>query len=214
MVSKLSKLLKLIATPETVETLTNTSEKVFQLAETLNNKDNQKSELVQNLVGQIPTLLEALNSPLGQVVKSTVPFLPIATGVIQLAIEANNQEPSVTETVALVSQVAYLESIQEILGSESIFEADTTKQSEAVKKQLLQLDELEISDREARQALSCFHQSKLARAFNQVLASQVLSSFVLTSFVPTSKVLTSMVPTSQVLTSMILAGANQQIGQM
>ena len=189
MVSKLSKLWKLIATPETVEKVADASEKVFDLAKTLNDADtpnkiselaktlkdkgSQKGELVK-LVEKIPTLLEALNSPLGDIVKSSIPFLPIATGVIQIAIEANKKEPTVAETVALVSQVAYLESIKEILGSESIFEADTTKQSEEVKKQLSKLDELEISDREARKALSCFHQSKLAKAFNEVLKQHLI----------------------------------------
>ena len=170
MVSKLSRLWKSLVSAEIVEGLANASEKVFALAETLSDKDNQSNDQIKQLVEKIPTLLEALNSPLGQVVKSSVPFLPIATGLIQFAISVNNEEPTVAETVAIASQVAYLESIKEILASESVFADDTTKQSQQVQEQLKKLADLEISDRQARDTLVCFHQSQLAEAFNQVLS--------------------------------------------
>ena len=170
MVSKLSRLWKSWVSAETVEGLANASEKVFDLAETLSDKDNLKDPKVKELVERIPTLLEALNSPLGQVVKSSVPFLPIATGLIQFAISVNKKEPTVAETVAIISQVAYLESVKEILASESVFANDRTKESEKVQEKLKKLADLEISDRQARDTLVCFHQSPLAEAFNQVLS--------------------------------------------
>ncbi|MEO0927493.1 MAG: pentapeptide repeat-containing protein [Cyanobacteria bacterium J06643_13] len=170
MVSKLSKLWKLFATPETVDKVADASEKVFELAETLNDKDNKNNKLVKELVGQIPTLLEPLNSPLGQVVKSSVPFLPIATGIIQFAIEVNKKEPTVAETVALVSQVAYLESIKETIPEEIISSEPIDREFKEVRKQLNRLAELEIDYKEATLALVYFHESKLAKAFGEILS--------------------------------------------
>ena len=170
MASKLSKLWKLIATPETVEKVADASEKVFQLAETLNDKDNQKSEVVKDLVGKIPTLLEALNSPLGKLFKDSIPFLPIATGIIQIVVEANKKEPTVAETVALVSQVAYLESIKETIPKEIIPSEPKDKDLKEVRQQLADLADLEIDYKEATLALVYFHESKLATAFGEILS--------------------------------------------
>ncbi len=173
MVSKLSRIWKSCISTETVEKFADASEKVFDLAETLNNTDNQNNPQIKELVEQIPTLLEALNSPLGQVIKSSVPFLPIATGIIQWAIAVNQKEPTIAETVAIALQVAYLESIRTTLTSNLIATDRDRRELPAVKQQLKQLADLEIEDDEARKALVCFHQSKLAPAFNAVLAARL-----------------------------------------
>ncbi|MEM8832031.1 MAG: pentapeptide repeat-containing protein [Cyanobacteria bacterium P01_G01_bin.19] len=174
MLAKFKQLWKRVITTETAEGIANASEKVFDLAETLNDSDNQKNLQIKELVDSIPSLLSALDSPLGQVVKSSVPFLPIAAGLIKFAIEVNERKPTLFETVAIVSQVAYIESIKELLASESVFKNDTTKQSQQVQQQLAELEELEISDRELRATLICFHESKLAKAFGEVLSAKLL----------------------------------------
>ncbi len=134
MVLKFRELWKSCVSSETVAGGVEAAKAVFELAETL--EKQKKEPQIKKLVEKIPTLLEALNSPLGQVINSTVPFLPIATGVIKFAIKANKQEPTLAETVALVSQVAYLESIKETLASKTIFTEDQHKELKQVKKQL------------------------------------------------------------------------------
>ncbi len=173
MLAKLSRLWKSLVSAETVEGIANASEKVFELAETLSDEDNLKDTKVKELVATIPTLLEALNSPLGQVVKSSVPFLPIATGLIQFGIKVLNKEPTVAETVAIVSQVAYLESINKTIPSELIPTEDTGKDFLEVKRQLKKLEDLEIDYEEATLALVYFHESKIATAFNDVLSARL-----------------------------------------
>ena len=171
--TRFSRLWKSFASAETAEGVANAAEKVFDLAETLSDQENKDNAQIKQLVEKIPTLLEALNSPLGQVVKSTVPFLPIATGLIQFAIAINKKEPTVGETVAIISQVAYLKSIRETFASQSIFTDDLSQDSQEVKKKLNKLAELEINYQEATLALVYFHESKIAEAFNEVLSAKL-----------------------------------------
>ena len=185
MLAKLSRLWKSLVSAETVERVANASEKVFALAETLNDKDNLKDSKVKELVATIPTLLEALNSPLGQVVKSSVPFLPIATGLIQFAISVNKKEPTVAETVAIVSQVAYLESISKTIPSKLIPTEEKEKDFPEVKRQLKKLEDLEIDYEEATLALVYFHESKIAEAFNEVLSARLEATGIAQSEVQT-----------------------------
>ncbi|MEL6439316.1 MAG: pentapeptide repeat-containing protein [Cyanobacteria bacterium J06621_8] len=173
MESKLGRLWKFITSSETTEGVANASEKVFALAETLQDKENLKNPQIQELVEKIPTLLEALNSPLGNVIESSVPFLPIATGVIRFALEVNKQEPTVAETVAIVCQAAYLESISKTIPSELIPTEEKEKDFPEVKRQLNKLKDLEIDYEEATLALVYFHESKIAEAFNQVLFARL-----------------------------------------
>ena len=173
MLAKLSGLWKSLVSAETVEGIANASEKVFELAETLSDKENLKNPKVKELVERIPTLLEALNSPLGQVVKSSVPFLPIATGLIQFGIKVLDKEPTVAETVAIVSQVAYLESISNTIPSELIPTEEQEKDFPEVKRQLKKLEDLEIDYEEATLALVYFHESQIAGAFNDVLSARL-----------------------------------------
>ena len=175
---------KSFASAETVEGGAEAAKAVFELAKTLD-EQKDKHPQIKELVERIPTLLDALNSPLGQVINSAVPFLPIATGIIKFAIEANQKEPTIAETVAIVSQVAYLESIKEIFVSEQVFADDKGKDSKEVKRQLKKLGELEIDDREARLALVYFPESKLAQAFNDVLSARLLETGIAESKVQT-----------------------------
>ncbi len=97
---------------------------VFDLAQTIQEQADN-SPRIKELAAKIPNLLEALNSPLGQVVGSVVPFLPIATTLIKFFIDANQKEPSTTEIIAIAVQTAYLESIRETLRQENIDSLDS-----------------------------------------------------------------------------------------
>ena len=172
----LRQLWKSFVSAEIVEGGTEAAKAVFKLAETLYEQQDRNPQ-IKELVAKIPTLLDALNSPLGQVIESAVPFLPIATGIIKFAIEANHKEPTIAETVAIVTQVAYLESIKEILASKQKELAnDKSEDSRELKKQLKKLGDLKIDDNEARLALVYFRESKLAQVFGEVLAVRLLET--------------------------------------
>ena len=147
---------------------------VFGLAQTIS-EQAEDSERIKGLAAKIPTLLEALNSPLGQVVNSAVPFLPIATTLIKFFIDANQKEPTIAEIIAIAIQAAYLESISQTLNQEDLDSSDATA-SDNLRKKITELGDLEINDYEARRALVYFPASKLASKFNQVLEEKLINS--------------------------------------
>lgn len=104
---------------EAIEGTVEATGAVFDLAQTIS-EQAEDSERIKGLAAKIPTLLEALNSPLGQVFGSAVPFLPIATTLIKFFIDANQKEPSTTEIIAIAVQAAYLESIRKTLNQEDL----------------------------------------------------------------------------------------------
>ena len=116
-----------------------------------------------------------LNAPFAQIVKDTIPFAPIAIAILNLVCDYTHKEPSLEQCVALVSQVAYLESLQVILKEtpDLLNRLGETPVSEAIAQQIKKLGELEIDDRDARKAILYFHESKLAAAFNEVLQARL-----------------------------------------
>ncbi|GAB4332096.1 MAG: hypothetical protein OHK0047_20020 [Leptolyngbyaceae cyanobacterium] len=126
---------------------------------------------MKEYVGQISSLLDVLNSPLGEVVKAAIPFAPIAIGMIKLITEATKREPTLEECMMLVSQAAYLESLRSLLKphSQQLEQAGQKQASDAIARQLKQLGTREFSSQDAQDALLQFPSSKLAREFNVVL---------------------------------------------
>ncbi len=134
---------------EAIEGTVEVTEAIFDLAQTIQ-EQAEDSERIKGLAAKIPTLLEALNSPLGQVVGSAVPFLPIATTLIKFFIDANQKEPTIAEIIAIVTQAAYLESIKETLKDINLSNVDV---SEATKRYITQLIDTEFGDYQIRMAL-------------------------------------------------------------
>ena len=149
------------------------ADKVFKLAETLE-EESENSEEIKQLVDQIPTLLEVLNSPWGQVVKDTIPFLGMGTALLQFTVNATKQELTLIESVALVTQSAYLESLRQTLQEETeLLEKLEKPASDATQRQIRDLGELDLTDDQARLALVYFGDSELAKAFNAAVVSRL-----------------------------------------
>jgi len=161
-------------TAEITKTGIDAAKAVFDLAKTI--KEQQpKVETLKPYIGQISSLLDVLNAPFAQIVKDTIPFAPLAITVLKLVCDYTHQEPSLEQCVALVSQVAYLESLQVILTEtpDLLDRLGEAPVSDAIALQIETLGDLEIDDREARRAILYFHESKLAAAFNTVLQARL-----------------------------------------
>jgi hypothetical protein len=171
---------------ESVKSASEGAKQVFELAKVL--KENKKDVNLAPLVGQISSLLDVLNSPLGQFVKESVPFLPIATGIIGFVIKQTQTELDLAECVALICQVAYLESLRELKFMPPEEREDLIKRlndrpaSAEVTNQLEQIgNKLELKGREiefdrdkAKQTLFSFHDSELAQIFNSILSQRLI----------------------------------------
>ncbi len=109
------------------------------------------------------------------IVGSVIPFAPIAISIIKLIAEQTKKELNLLECVFLVSQAAYLESLQTILQEkpELVQQIGASPASDAVVKLIKKLGEEELEEREAKKAIAFFHESKLAQAFNEILQQRL-----------------------------------------
>ncbi|MEM9768079.1 MAG: NACHT domain-containing protein, partial [Cyanobacteria bacterium P01_D01_bin.71] len=158
------------------EVITNTADAagaVFELAEVLQTQGPKVQDLAP-LVGQLDTLLDALNSPLAEIVEKSVPFVPIATSLLKFYLEQSKQPLTLEKCVAIVSQSAYLESFKKFLADDAVLEQiGKTSASDALKVKTKQLGDLEISEEEARRTVTKFPVCKLAKHFGDVLKARL-----------------------------------------
>jgi uncharacterized protein YjbI with pentapeptide repeats len=176
--------LKDLASLGTVDGTVDVADKTFKLAETLNKDEIEK---IAPIIEHGASLLDFLNSPLGELAESTLPFVKIATGLLKFYLKQTAQEPTLAQSIALVSQAAYLESFRDrfkaLLASATpavqarLKQAGEKPASEAIKQQMKQLGDrleaLELDDQAARRAIVFFHESEFARAFNEVLSARL-----------------------------------------
>nr|WP_293144816.1 pentapeptide repeat-containing protein [Okeania sp. SIO3I5] len=111
--------------------------------------------------------------------KESLPFLPIATGIISFIVEKTRQEPTLEDAVQLVAQVAYLESFRQFFIDfpEIQDKLTETEASEAVQKQINKLDEeVYFNDRDAKDTLICFYDSPLRKKFDDILLARLKES--------------------------------------
>ena len=173
---------------ETVKSASEGAKQIFELAKVF--KENKKDVDLAPVVSHISSLLDVLNSPLGQVVKESVPFLPIVTGIVDFFIKQNQTQPDLAESVLLVCQVAYLESFRELKFmpdaerkdlvkkfNDKCASAELTKQLENLGEKLeLNQQEIKFDKDEAKQTLLCFHDSELGQIFNTILSQRLVDA--------------------------------------
>ncbi|NEQ41336.1 MAG: low-complexity protein [Okeania sp. SIO3I5] len=162
---------------ESIKGTTEAGKAVFKLAEVI--EKNQDAKVLEPLIQDIDSVLDVLNSPLGKIAGASLPFLPIATGIISFIVEKTRQEPTLEDGVQLVAQVAYLESIRQFfLDYPEIKDRLTeTEASEAVQEQIKKLDEdIDFNDRNAEKTLICFYDSPLRKKFNEILLARLQES--------------------------------------
>ena len=156
------------------ETLRDPAETIEQIGNLVNGiKDNQDIQvLISNT--HINSFLDILTSPLVTAIARAWTFDSIAKEILKSA----KSEPDLQTSVLLVSQAAYLESFQQFFSlypyhSDRLQDSST---SDKVAKQVEQLGAIEFTDKEAKETLVCFHDSPLAREFNQVLQARLQES--------------------------------------
>ncbi|MGK7898204.1 MAG: NACHT domain-containing NTPase [Xenococcus sp. (in: cyanobacteria)] len=155
-----------------VEGATDAANQLLTLAEVL--QDNEQKDdlkfLFDNLSG-LPSLLTVLNSPLAKVAGAALPFLPLATGIITYIAEKDKKILTLSESVLLVAQVSYLESVRNFFQQYPSMDL----RSESTSKKLT-FNEIKLDKNEAKEVLLCFHESKLAQPFNKLLLERLKES--------------------------------------
>ncbi len=149
---------------------------VLRLAAKLQSEGPQSQELGP-MVGQITSLLDIFNLPLGKFISVHLPYEAIAGDLLQFYRDKTQKEPSLGHCVCLISQAAYLESITTLLGSPKlrpwIQQVGQEPVSPRVAEGLHQLGKLILSEEDVRIAIIDFGNCRLARAFTQLFLTRL-----------------------------------------
>ncbi|HSM80705.1 MAG TPA: hypothetical protein VLS96_03410 [Nodosilinea sp.] len=169
-----------LATLDAANSATDAADAVLGLAAVLaiEGPEGPNVQKVAPLVNQLDSLLDALNAPLGKLVGATLPLVPIGTGLLKFYVETTQQEPTLAQSVALVSQAAYLESFRDFVKKSPRVEQwlatkAGTPQDKTLTLPVKALGRFELTDQDAQLATLHFHQSALAQAFNSALVARL-----------------------------------------
>lgn len=162
----------------TADGITDAADAVLSLATVLA-EEGPSSQRLAPLVNQLDSLLDALNSPLGKLVGAGLSFGFLGTGLLKFYTETTQQEPTLAQAAALISQAAYLESFREFIKqhpkvAQWLTAKDNTPQAKTITLPAKALGVFELSDSDARQVMLHFNQSALAKAFNDVLSARLV----------------------------------------
>jgi hypothetical protein len=164
---------------ETIKGGVESADKLVKLAEVLNKKENASLKDLIPYFQQTASLLDVLNSPLGQVIGASIPFIGIATGLLTFLIEKSKKELSIEDSIFIVAQGAYLESFKDFFKQHPEIQnklQDTTVSKE-LSKQIQSFGEnFPLDQKEAENTLVCFAESKLAIAANKLLKARLEES--------------------------------------
>jgi len=164
---------------ETIKGGVESADKIFKLAEVWNKKENASLKDLIPYFQQTASLLDVLNSPLGQVIGASIPFIGIATGLLTFLIEKSKKELSIEDSIFIVAQGAYLESFKDFFKQHPEIQnkvQDTTV-SKALSKQIQSFGEnFALDQKEAENTLVCFAESKLAISANELLKARLKES--------------------------------------
>ena len=165
---------------ETVKGGVEASDKIFALAEAVNKKENKEFlTSISPYLKETASLLDVLNSPLGEVVKSAVPFVDIATSILSFLVEQTKEELSIEGSIFLVVQGAYLQRFNNFFTEHSEYKSklNNEKASEEVEKKIKEFGErFRLDNKSAEKTLVAFRNSEFAFAANELLKERLMES--------------------------------------
>jgi len=143
--------------------------------------ENRTLDELAPMIGHLSSILDVLNLPIVQLAGSALPFVSIASKLLQFYLESTKEEPSLEDCVELVGQAAYLETFKKFFNAVEnkylLAKLQKTKASERLQKQISQLSKnLTLTESEARSVLLCFHESKLASELNPVVLARLVDA--------------------------------------
>jgi NACHT domain len=168
---------------EATKTGADAGKAVLDLGKAIREKqgDLVKIQAIAPYVQQISSLLDVLNSPLATVVTEAIPFAPIAVTMLQLIFTATQQEPTLEQCVALISQAAYLESLRELLAepeSEQILDRLNSQASRQVQQSIQEVGKQSLDKSAAERVITSFASTDLANCFNTALMARLMDAGV------------------------------------
>ncbi|WP_199318465.1 pentapeptide repeat-containing protein [Leptolyngbya sp. FACHB-541] len=127
------------------------------------------------LAKDIQPFLNALDSPIVQLVGAGLPFVSIGVTLAKLYLEHSKQDPTLIDSVLLVSQIAFLASLEDVLNTSDAVKnvLGNTPLKKIVERQIRYLDAKALTESQAKKALVCFQESDISAEFSQALREEL-----------------------------------------
>lgn len=126
---------------------------------------------------KVEPLFKALDEPIAQLAIAGLPFVSIGINLLKLGLELAKVDPTFESSVAIVAQLAYLQSLETVLER---LQDETVKAKlkplslkDVVERQLARLDTTELTLTQAKQVTTQFRESELAQQFGAALTEQL-----------------------------------------
>jgi hypothetical protein len=168
-----------ISVGETIQGGVDTTKAVLDLSKAIN--ENKTLPELTPLIGHLSSILDVLNLPIVQLAGSALPFVSIASKLLQFYLDSTKEDPSLEDCVELVGQAAYLESFKKFFSDDAnkhlLEKLNRASASNRLQKQISQLSKsLTLNESEARTVLLCFHESKLAEGLNPIVLERLVEA--------------------------------------
>ncbi|MDK2411567.1 pentapeptide repeat-containing protein [Aphanizomenon sp. PH219] len=162
---------------ESINTTTATGEVVLEVATAIQSQ-GANLEILQLLLQNSSSLLDVLCSPLTPIITGELSFLSLGVAVLKSYRDLSQETPTLADYLAIISQVAYLESIRDILSLYPSLNYDHPDKNEELGEILATINNIELDEQTAIQTIECFYESELAVAFNQLLSTRLISDYL------------------------------------
>ncbi|NMF60479.1 pentapeptide repeat-containing protein [Pseudanabaena yagii] len=169
-----------ISISELTQGSVDTTKTFLDLSKALN--ENKSLPELTPLISQVSSLLDVLNLPIVQVVGAGLPFVSIASKLLQFYLNSTKEDPSLEDCVELVGQAAYLESFKKFFSDDDankhlLEKLNEAKASDRLQKQIAQFSKsLTLTESDARTVLLCFHDSKLADGLTPIVLARLVEA--------------------------------------
>lgn len=139
-------------------------------------QQNISLEVIKPVLENSSSLLDVLCLPLAEIVGKELSYVSLGVNLLKLYADITQESPALEDCVLIVSQAAYLQSIRDILALYPSINWDTHLDNlEEFKTKLQIINDIEFDKETAKNTISCFHESELAAAFNQILSARLVT---------------------------------------
>ena len=168
-----------ISVGETIQGGVDTTKAVLDLSKAIS--ENKALPELTPLLGHLSSILDVLNLPIVQLAGSALPFVSIASKLLQFYLDSTKEDPSLEDCVELVGQAAYLESFKKFFSDDAnkhlLEKLNKAKASDHLQEKISQFSKsLTLTESEARTVLLCFHESKLAEGLNPIVLERLVEA--------------------------------------
>ncbi|MGM3306077.1 NACHT domain-containing protein [Anabaena sp. WFMT] len=160
---------------ENLNTTIETGQAVIEATQTIQ-RQGASLETLKSVLQNSSSLLDVFCLPLAQIIDSEFSFVSLGIALLKFYGDISPVNLTLEDCVSIISQAAYLESTKEILSLYPAINWDTnTDNPQEIRKKLQNIHHLELDNQIAIDTISCFHESQLATAFNQILSGRLIA---------------------------------------